>query len=204
MVKRCPISLWGVSLSRLLPRRNLSYNWRTKKTSFLLCLHFCSLLCPSAPVPCELFSGRRIWLKPDMCFLLKTLCTQTEKGMGGYHITLSTVDVPIHLISTQAFNFHSPHVSVSETVFVVTQGGSVLVITRFAGIIQQCVFHLSTVIFLKPRSCITCCHGNTQRPCSERWRMIVRLLLRVFKHVSFAPIIAFKSWDLVCRREKVE
>lgn len=177
MVKHCPISL---SLSRLLPRRNLSYNWRTKKTSFLLCLHFCSLLCPSAPVPCELFSGRRIWLKPDMCFLLKTLCTQTEKGMGGYHITLSTVDAPIHLISTQAFNFHSPHVSVSETVFVVTQGSSV--ITRFAGIIQQCVFHLSTVIFLKPRSCITRCHGNTQRPCSERWKMIVRLLLRVFKH----------------------
>lgn len=107
MVKHCPISLWGVSLSRLLPRRNLSYNWRTKKTSFLLCLHFCSLLCPSAPVPCELFSGRRIWLKPDMCFLLKTLCTQTEKGMGGYHITLSTVEAPVHLISTQAFNFHS-------------------------------------------------------------------------------------------------
>lgn len=180
MVKHCPISLWRVSLSRLLPRRNLSYNWRTKKTSFLLCLHFCSLLCPSAPVPCELFSGRRIWLKPDMCFLLKTLCTQTEKGMGGYHITVSTVDAPIHLISTQAFNFHSPHVSVSETVFVVTQGSSV--ITRFAGIIQQCVFHLSTVIFLKPRSCITRCHGNTQRPCSERWKMIVRLLLRVFKH----------------------
>lgn len=126
------------------------------------------------------FSGWRFWLKPDMCFLLKTLCTACKhslKKSGGYHVTVSTVEVPIHLISTEAFNSQSLHVSGWETVFAVLYGCFILIITRFIEIIQQCIFHLLTVILLKPHPYITCYHGNTPRSCSERWRMIVPSVL---------------------------